>query len=45
MLVIMFDPKFKDLFIVNNYVGKKKTIITTTKYDYETLIPFLCSTY
>ncbi len=45
MLVLMFDPRFKDLFIVNNYVRKNITIITTTTYDYETLIPFLCSTY
>ncbi len=45
MLIIMFDPRFKDLFIVNNYVGKNITIITTTKYDYGTMIPFLCSTY
>jgi hypothetical protein len=45
MLVLMFDPRFKDLFIVNNYMRKNITIITTTTYDYETLIPLLCSTY
>jgi len=45
MLPLMFDPKFKDLFIMNNYVGKYMAIIAVTRHDSETLIPFLCSIY
>jgi replication-associated recombination protein RarA len=33
MLVLMFDPKFKNIFVVNNYVRKETT--TTTSYDSE----------
>jgi hypothetical protein len=44
MLALMFDPKFKDLLILNNCVGIKKPIIAT-RYDFEILISFLCSTY
>jgi hypothetical protein len=25
MLILTFDPKFKDIFILNNYVGTKKS--------------------
>ncbi len=45
MLALMFDPKFKDLFIVNNYVRRDMATIATTRYDYETLMPLLHSTY
>jgi hypothetical protein len=45
MLAIMIHTRFKDLSILSNYVGIKKTAITIAKYDSKTLIPFLCSTY
>jgi hypothetical protein len=45
MLVIMFDHKFKNLSILNNYVGIKKTTIAITIYDLKIPIPFFCSTY
>jgi hypothetical protein len=38
MLALMFDPKFKDLSIMNNYVGRDMAV--TTRHDFETLIPF-----
>jgi len=41
MLVLMFDPKFNDIFILSNYVRIKKATIVVTKYDSETLI-LLC---
>ncbi len=44
MLALMFDPIFKDLFILSNDVGIEKTTITT-RYEFETLIHILCSTY
>jgi hypothetical protein len=44
MLVLMFDPKFKDLLILSNCMGIEKPTIAT-RYDSEILIPFLCSTY
>ncbi len=37
MLVLMFDPKFKNIFVLNNYVKKENT--TTTSYDFELWIP------
>jgi len=45
MLTLMFDPKFKDLFILSNYVRIEKITIATTRYNFETLIPLLCLTY
>jgi hypothetical protein len=45
MLALMFDPKFKDLSIVNNYVKRNMAIIVTTRCDSKTLMPLLCSTY
>ncbi len=45
ILALMFDPKFKDLSIVNNYVRRDMATITTTRYDFETLMSLLCSTY
>jgi hypothetical protein len=45
MLVLMFDPRFKDLFILSNYVKIKKITTATTRYNFETLIPLLCLTY
>jgi hypothetical protein len=45
MLALMFDPKFKDLFIMNNYVGREETIIATSMYDFETLLPHLTYVY
>jgi hypothetical protein len=45
MLALMFDLRFKDLFIVSNYVRRNMAIIATTSYDSKTLMPLLCSTY
>jgi hypothetical protein len=45
MLALMFDPKFKDLFILSNYVRIEKNKISTIKYDYENLIFLVSSTY
>jgi hypothetical protein len=46
MLVLILDLRFKDqISISSNYVGIEKTTIATTRYDFETLIPFFCSTY
>ncbi len=45
MLTLMLNPIFKDLSILNNYVGIKKTTIATTKYNSETLIPRLSLHY
>jgi hypothetical protein len=42
MLILMFNPKFKDIYILNNYVGTKKATIVATRYDFEMLIPLLC---
>ncbi len=36
---------FKDLSILHNYLGIEIAIILAIRYDFETLIPFLCSTY
>ncbi len=36
----MFDPKLKDPFILNNYVGIKKITIVIIKCDSEIPIPF-----
>jgi len=44
MLALMFDPRFKDVLILNNCVGIEKPTIAT-RYDSEILIPLLCSTY
>jgi hypothetical protein len=41
----MFDPRFKDFLILNNYVGIKIATIVVTRHDSKTLIPLLCSTY
>ncbi len=40
ILALMLDPKFKDLFILSNYVGIEKITIVTIRYDFETPIPF-----
>jgi len=45
MLALMLNPIFKDLSILNNYVGLEKTTIAATKYNSETLIPLLCLHY
>jgi hypothetical protein len=45
MLALMFDPIFKELFIMNNYVGKDMATIATTRHNFETRISILCSTY
>jgi hypothetical protein len=45
MLALMFDPKFKDLSIMSNYVGRDMATIVTARHDFETLIPLLCSIY
>jgi hypothetical protein len=45
MWVLMFDFRFKNIFIMNNYVGIEKAIIATRRYNSKTLMPFLCSTY
>jgi len=45
MLTLMLDPWFKDLSIINNYVGRDMATIVATRHDFEILIPFLCSTY
>jgi hypothetical protein len=44
MLALMFDPNFKDLLVLSNCVGTEKPTIAM-RYDYEILIPHLCSTY
>jgi hypothetical protein len=43
MLALMFDPKFKDLFILSNYVGIGKNTILAIRYDSETLIFGFCN--
>jgi hypothetical protein len=45
MLALMLDPRFKDLSIMNNYVGKDMAIIVATRHNSKTLIPFLCLIY
>jgi len=45
MLAIIFDPTFKDIFILSNYVRKGKITTTTTRCNFETLIPLLCLAY
>jgi hypothetical protein len=45
MLALLFDLKFKDVFILNNYVGIEKGTIATTRHHFQILIPLLCSTY
>jgi hypothetical protein len=45
MLALLFDPRFKDIFILNNYVGIEKGTIATSRYHFQFLIPLLCSTY
>jgi hypothetical protein len=45
MLVIMFDHRFKNLSILNNYVGIKKTTFAIKRYDLKIPIPFFCSIY
>jgi hypothetical protein len=46
-MALMLDPRFRDLFILSNYVGIKKSKLhqITTRYDSKILIPLLCSTY
>ncbi len=44
MLALMFEPRFKDLFIMNNYVGRNMATIAT-RHNFETRILILCSTY
>jgi hypothetical protein len=44
MLALMFDPKFKDLSILSNYVRRDMATIAT-RYDFETLMSLLCLTY
>jgi len=44
MLALMLDPIFKDPFILSSDVGIEKPTIRT-RYDFETLIHLLCSTY
>jgi len=39
----MVDPRLKDFFILNNYVGIEKTTIATKRYDFKTIIPLLSS--
>ncbi len=41
MLVLMFDPRIKDFFILNNYVGIKIATIATTKCDSKINSPFV----
>jgi hypothetical protein len=41
----MFDPRFKNLFILNTHVRIKKITTTTTRYNFETLIPLLSLAY
>ncbi len=45
MSTLMFGPRFKDLYIMNNYVGRDMATIVATRYDSKTFIPLLCSTY
>jgi hypothetical protein len=45
MLALMFDPRFKDLFILSSYVKIEKITTTTRRYNFETLIPLLCLAY
>lgn len=41
MFTIMFDPHFKFLQVVANYVGCKDYIFLTSKFDANVIIPLL----
>jgi hypothetical protein len=41
----MFGPIFKDLYTMNNNVGRDMATIVATRYGSETFIPLPCSTY
>jgi hypothetical protein len=45
MLALMFDLRFKDLFILSSYVRIEKITTTATRYNFETLISLLCLGY
>ncbi len=40
MLVLMFDPKFKNMLLVTMYLGNENVVIVVIKYD-EKLLLFL----
>jgi hypothetical protein len=41
MLILMLNPHFKSLWVVQNYVGHKNAICFIAKYDAKENIPFL----
>jgi hypothetical protein len=50
MLALMFDPRFKDLFILDLFILSRharieKITITTRRYNFEIWIPLLCLAY
>jgi hypothetical protein len=45
MFVIMLDPHFKSLRIMENYVGHGETICLASKYDVKIIIPLLMTCF
>jgi hypothetical protein len=45
MLAIMLDPRFKFLWIVDNYVGCGEAICLASKYDVKIVIPLLMTCF
>jgi hypothetical protein len=41
MLALMFDPRFKSLRVMENYVGHGACIHLVAKYDVNAVIPLL----
>ncbi len=41
MFILMLDPRFKSLKVVENYVGRGACICLVTKYDVNIIIPLL----
>jgi hypothetical protein len=41
MFTLMFDPRFKSLKVVENYVGCKACICLVAEYDVNEVIPLL----
>ncbi len=45
MLAIVWDPHYKGLGLVIQFVGKERPLQTTCEYDCQTLFPFLIVAY
>jgi hypothetical protein len=41
ILALMFGPRLKALYIMNNYVGRDMATIVITRYDSKTFIPLM----